>query len=81
MILYYARAADPTLIMPVKVLASEQIKATTSTADKIIKLLDYCTTYQETKNGTKYQQKAEQDDYGIWVATLKNKTDSPMVSF
>jgi hypothetical protein len=46
-LLYYARAVDPTLIMPVNVLASEQTRATASTADKIIKLLNYCTTHPE----------------------------------
>jgi hypothetical protein len=33
-LLYYARAVDPTLIMPINVLASEQSKATAVTADK-----------------------------------------------
>jgi hypothetical protein len=45
-LLYYARAVDPTLIMPINVLASEQSKAT---ADKVIKLLNYCNTHPETK--------------------------------
>jgi hypothetical protein len=48
-LLYYARAVDPTLIMPVNVLASEQSKATALTADKVIKLLNYCNTHPETK--------------------------------
>jgi hypothetical protein len=48
-LLYYARAVDPTLIMPINVLASEQTKATSDTADKVIKLLNYCTTHPETK--------------------------------
>jgi hypothetical protein len=48
-ILYYARAFDPTLIMPITVLASEQSKATAVTADKVIKLLNYCNTHPETK--------------------------------
>jgi hypothetical protein len=43
-LLYYARAFDPTLIMPINVLASEQTKATSDTADKVIKLLKYCNT-------------------------------------
>jgi hypothetical protein len=42
--LYYARAVDPTLIMPINVLASEQSKAT-----EVIKLLNYCDTHPETK--------------------------------
>jgi hypothetical protein len=46
-LLYYARVLDPPLIMPVNVLASEQTKATAATADKIIKLLNYCTTHPE----------------------------------
>jgi hypothetical protein len=41
-LLYYARAVDPTLIMPINVLASEQSKATEVTANKVIKLLNYC---------------------------------------
>jgi hypothetical protein len=48
-LLYYARAVDPTLIMPINVLASEQSKATAVTADKVIKLLNYCNTHPETK--------------------------------
>jgi hypothetical protein len=46
---YYARAVDPTLIMPINVLASEQSKATEFTADKTIKLLNYCNTHPETE--------------------------------
>jgi hypothetical protein len=46
---YYTRAFDPTLIMPINVLASEQTQATADTADKVIKLLNYCTTHPETK--------------------------------
>jgi hypothetical protein len=34
-LLYYARAVDPTLIMPINVLASEQSNATEVTADKL----------------------------------------------
>jgi hypothetical protein len=34
-LLYYARAVDPTLIMPINVLASEQANATEVTADKV----------------------------------------------
>jgi hypothetical protein len=48
-LLYYARAVDPTLIMPINVLASEQSKATAVTAEKVIKLLNYCNTHPETK--------------------------------
>jgi hypothetical protein len=48
-LLYYARAVDPTLIIPINVLASEQSKATSDTANKVIKLLNYCNTHPETK--------------------------------
>jgi hypothetical protein len=48
-LLYYARAVDPTLIMSINVLASEQSRATSVTADKVIKLLNYCSTHPETK--------------------------------
>jgi hypothetical protein len=47
--LYYARAVDPKLIMPINVLAPEQSKATHVTAEKVIKLLNYCNTHPETK--------------------------------
>jgi hypothetical protein len=49
-LLYYARAVDPTLIISINVLASEQSNATEVTADKAIKLLNYCNTHPETKN-------------------------------
>jgi hypothetical protein len=48
-LLYYSRAVDPTLIMPINVLASEQSNTTAVTADKVIKLLNYCNTHPETK--------------------------------
>jgi hypothetical protein len=48
-LLYYARAVDPTLNMPINLLASEQSNATEVTADKVIKLLNYCNTHRETK--------------------------------
>jgi hypothetical protein len=48
-LLYYARTVDPTLIMPINVLASEQSNATEVTADKVIKLLNYCNSHPETK--------------------------------
>jgi hypothetical protein len=48
-LLYYARAVDPTLIIPINLLASEQSNATEVTADKVIKLLNYCNTHPETK--------------------------------
>jgi hypothetical protein len=48
-LLYYARAVDLTLIMPINVLASEEPNATEVTAYKVIKLLNYCNTHPETK--------------------------------
>jgi hypothetical protein len=48
-LLYYAREVDPTLIMPINVLASEQSNTTEVTADEVIKLLNYCNTHPETK--------------------------------
>jgi hypothetical protein len=48
-LLYYARAVDTNLIMPNNVLASDQSKATEVTANKVIKLLNYCNTHPETK--------------------------------
>jgi hypothetical protein len=48
-LLYYARAVDPTLIMTINVLASEQSRSTAVTEDKVIKLLNYCNTHPETK--------------------------------
>jgi hypothetical protein len=48
-LLYYARAVDPTLVLPVNVLASEQTQATAATADKVITLISYCATHPEAK--------------------------------
>jgi hypothetical protein len=48
-LLYYARSVDPTLIMPINVLASEQSNTTEVTAEKVIKLLNCCNTHPETK--------------------------------
>jgi hypothetical protein len=46
-LIYYACAVEPMLIMSVNVLASEKTRAAAATADKIIKLLNYCTTHPE----------------------------------
>jgi hypothetical protein len=43
-LLYYATEVDPTLIMTINVLSSEQTKATADTAEKVIKLLNSSTT-------------------------------------
>jgi hypothetical protein len=48
-LLYYVRAVDPTLIMPINVLASAQSRGSAVTADKVIKILNYCNTHPETK--------------------------------
>jgi hypothetical protein len=48
-LLVYARPVDPHLITPVNVFASEQTKATTATADKVIKLLNYYVTHPDAK--------------------------------
>jgi hypothetical protein len=48
-LLYYARAVDPTLILSVNVLASEQSQATYAASDKVIHLLNYCATHPEAK--------------------------------
>jgi hypothetical protein len=46
-LLYFARAVDPTLILPVNVLALEQTQATSATADIVIKLINYCASHPE----------------------------------
>jgi hypothetical protein len=48
-LLYYPRAVDPSLIMPINVLASAQSNTIEVTAEKVIKLLNYCNTHPETK--------------------------------
>jgi hypothetical protein len=48
-LLYYARAVDPTLIMPINLLASKHSNDTEETADKATKLLNYYNTHPETK--------------------------------
>jgi hypothetical protein len=47
--LYYSRAGDRTLIVPINVLPYDQTKATSDTAGKVIKLFNYCITHPETK--------------------------------
>jgi hypothetical protein len=48
-LLYFTMAFDPTLIIPINILASEQSNTTEETADKVIELLNYCNTHPETK--------------------------------
>jgi hypothetical protein len=43
-LLYYARAIDSTLVVPLSAIASEQSNATEYTHDKSNQLLDYCAT-------------------------------------
>jgi hypothetical protein len=46
-LMYYPIVLDTTLIIPVNVLASEKTRETSDTADKTIKLLNYCNTHPE----------------------------------
>jgi hypothetical protein len=48
-LLYYARAVDPTLILPVNILTSNQTQATAATADTVIKSLNYRVTHPDAK--------------------------------
>jgi hypothetical protein len=43
-LLYYARSVDPTLIMPLRTIASRLSPATATTMAAVIHLLDYCST-------------------------------------
>jgi hypothetical protein len=43
--LYYARAVDPTMLVTLRALASQQTKGTEQTMDDAIKFLNYCTTH------------------------------------
>jgi hypothetical protein len=47
-VLYYARAVDPTVLMPLNDIATEQTKATEKTQAARNKLLDYLATHPET---------------------------------
>lgn len=44
-LLYYARAVDNTLAVPLSAIASDQSKATEQTKEDINQLLDYCASY------------------------------------
>jgi hypothetical protein len=46
-ILYYARAVDPTVLIPLNVIATEQTKATKKTQAATNKLLDYLATHPD----------------------------------
>jgi hypothetical protein len=43
--LYFARAVDPTMLVTLSALASQQTKGTEHTMDDAIKFLNYCTTH------------------------------------
>jgi hypothetical protein len=47
-VLYYARAVDPTVLMPLNDIATEQTKATGKTQAAENQLLDYLTTHPDT---------------------------------
>jgi hypothetical protein len=46
-VLYYARAVDPTILMPLNDIATEQTKANEKTQAATNKLLDYLATHPE----------------------------------
>jgi hypothetical protein len=46
-VLYYARAVDPTVIMPLNDIATEQTKATEKTQADANQLLDYLATHPD----------------------------------
>jgi hypothetical protein len=47
-VLYYARAVDPTVLMPINDIATEQTKATEKTQAATNQLLDYLATHLDT---------------------------------
>jgi hypothetical protein len=46
--LYYARAVDPTMLVTLSSLASQQTKGTERTAEDAVRFLNYCATHPET---------------------------------
>jgi len=46
-LLYYARAVDPTLLVALNTLAAQQASATQATARAVHQLLDYCATHPD----------------------------------
>jgi hypothetical protein len=46
-LLYYARAVDPTILLALSSIASEQAKPTEQTKQNVTQLLDYCATQEE----------------------------------
>jgi hypothetical protein len=68
--------------MPVNLLASEKTKSTAETADKIIKLLNYCTTHPDAtlqyhasdmilniQSDASDHPRAERKDSSTWAST------------
>jgi hypothetical protein len=53
--LYYARAVDPTMLVTLSALASQQTKGTEHTMDNAIKFLNYCATHPNATYGTRHQ--------------------------
>jgi hypothetical protein len=47
-VLYYARAIDPTVLMPLNDIATKQTKATEKTQDATDQMLDYLATHPDT---------------------------------
>ena len=45
--LYYARAVDPTMLVPLSTLSSEQSRATEATEQAVTQFLDYAATHPE----------------------------------
>jgi hypothetical protein len=48
-VLYYARAVDPTVLMPLNDITTEQTKATEKTQAATNKMLDYLATHPDAK--------------------------------
>jgi len=46
-LLYYARAVDPTILLALSSIATEQAKPTENTREKVKQLLDYCATQED----------------------------------
>jgi len=46
-LLYYARAVDPTILLALSSIATEQAKPTENTSEKVKQLLDYCATQED----------------------------------
>ncbi len=46
-LLYYARAVDPTLLVPLSAVATQQSAPTERTKELVHQLLDFCATQEE----------------------------------